>query len=890
MSRSRDENLDREIRSHLDAEVEERRAAGMSEPDAVRAARRAFGSVAFAREEVRAVWVHRWLDDLRRDVLYSLRWLVRAPTFTAAAVLTLAIGIGATAAIFSVVNGLLLAPLPFPDADRLVRIVENVPAEESFRGAALRLPALYAAEFDWWRTHATTLSHIAIQVPQAHTLTTGMGNVRLAGARVSPAMFPLRGVPPILGRGLHLDEERPGVYVVVLGESAWRRLFGGDPGIVGRSIVLDGHGYEVVGVMPRAFGSQDFWMPYVSETVRDGAIAVVPATARLRDGVSMEVAGAEVNGLGHRLRDAPLVPGQPPRFEVVPLHAEIVRAMAPALRVLSASVVIVMLLVCVNVANLLLTRSAARRHEMAVRRALGAARGRLFRQLLTESIVLAGAGGTAGLGLAYWGLRLVKKLAAVQLPAGFRQTFGWVLPPQIADVAIDPSVIVIAMTAAVVAGVMFGIGPALRLSRDDIRWGRFGTRGGRLLAAVQLALASILLTGAALLMSSFLRLVNVDLGFAADPVLTFDVVVPDHYLAEQKLDVAEQVAARLEALPGVAAAGFTDSPPLSNRMLNPLGVHRPPARTGRDPQADDLQVRMIGGNYLRGLGVQLLAGRWLDVRDRALRPQPILISKAYARYYFDDRDPIGSVLTTAAGPDWPAVVVGIVDDVRFGGLDAPPPLAAYADARSELETHTALLARRGRQRSAEANRLFLTGIHGTMAFAVRTTVDPASLREEVRRVVEGVDPSAAVDAMLPMVRVVAGSIAPPRFHAVLVGLFATAAALIAVIGIYGVVAYAVARRAREIGIRMAIGAAPAAVVWLVIRQGIAIVGIGVGAGMVGAVGLTRYLDGMLFGVTPLDAGTYAVVAVGFGAVALVASYIPARRAAAIDPLATLRSE
>lgn len=884
--------LAREVAAHLTLLEDEYRRRGLSTADARLAARRAMGGVEQAKELQRDARSFAWPEDARRDAGYAIRTLWRAPAFTIVAVLTVALGIGATSAIFSVVSGVLLSPLPYPDPDRLVRIVENVPADESFSGRAARMSAIYAAEFDWWRTRATTLAAMAVTVPQPHTVRTPAGNARLAGARVSPALFEMYGLTPILGRGLRRDDERKDADVVVLSADVWRRHFGADPRTLWRTVLLDERPFTVVGIMPREFGGEDFWIPFVPEDARPGQVSVIPAIARVRDGVSLEGASEEVNRVGLELRGAGPTPGTAPRFELTRVQDELVRRVRPALRVLIAAVVVVLLIVCANVANLLLTRGARRQQEIEIRRAIGATTGRLLRQAVAESLVLAIGGGLGGVVLAYGFVAVLKTLAVIELPAGFGQALGSTLLPRIDEIAVDGSVVMFTGLIALASGFCFGIAPALRFATPrtppTTTAVASGAGLGRTLAGLQLGLATTLLIGAGLLLHSFVKLAAVDLGFDPRGVLTFDLVLPEHYVAERKLQVAEQVADRLIAIPGVTAAGFTDGPPLSNRTARPYGAYQPPLKAGdqRDPE-DAVDQRLVSPGYLRALRVRLLSGRWLEPGDRTAQPPAILINRAYVRYYFGEGNPVGTILATRAGP---AVVAGVVDDVRFDGVDREPRLAGYVDPRHPLALNARNLAARGRQRSADGNRLFLSGFTGGIAYAVRVNGDPLAIADEVRRIVREIDGSAALDAVMPMEQVIAGTIAQPRFYAVLVGVFAAIAAVLAAVGIYGVLAYGVAQRTREFGIRLALGGGRRDILALVMRQGGTLVAAGIMLGVAGALAVTRYLEGMLFGLTPLDPATYAAVAIGFAGVALLASYVPARRATRVDPLVALRYE
>jgi len=891
-----EQDLDAEIRSHIALETGEQMKTGVSAEEAERAARRTFGSFSRITEETRDVWRFVQFEEFCQDCRYAFRALLHNPGFTAVVVLTLTLGIGATTAIFSVVKAVLLEPLPYKQPDRIVRIVENVPAAESFRGIAMRLPAMSPEEFEWWRQKTKTLSHMAVTMPQSRTLMLRDTNVRIAGSRVSAALFPMYAITPVLGRGFSADEERSDAHVVVLSAGALQRYFGGNPGIVSQTITMDEQAYTVIGVMPDEFGDAAFWTPYTVGTTREGTVTFVSVTARLADGLSMEAAAAEINALGHQLREAPFKPGAAPRFELSRVLDEIVAPVRPALQVLVVAVGVILLIVCANVANILLTHGSKRQAEIATRQALGARRGRLGRQMLTESVVLAGIGGIGGIVAAYGGVVLLKMLATVQLPAFFGPIRPTSLLPRVGEITIDPVVLAFAVVTTMLAGVAFGLAPALRLSNPQEvaaarNSGTFKITGpthtGRVLAAAQLALATPLLVAAGLLLHSFVKLTTIDPGFNAENVLYFDLVLPEDYTAERKLAIADELDSRLRSMPGVIAAGFTDGPPLSNRSsARPYGGYDPPYKEPREKtQTQQIEQRSVSPGYLRALGVPLVAGRWLDERDRTMRAPAILVSRAYARYYFEDRDPVGTLLPTRSGP---ALVAGVVDDVRLNGIDKDAPMAGFVDPHLVLEFADDELAKRGRKRGEGGNRHFLTGMSGTLGYAVRVNGDPLAIAAGVRRVIREVDSSAAADSVMRMEDVVSNTNAQPRFYAVLVGVFGAIAAAVAGIGIYGVLSYAVAQRTREIGIRVALGARRGEVVGLIMRQGAILVAAGLAIGLAGAAALTRYVSGMLFGITAMDISTYIAVAAAFALLALLACFIPALRAARLDPLAALR--
>ena len=830
------------------------------------------------------------------DLRYAARSLSRTPGLTAAIVLTLALGLGATTAIFSVVNAVLLRPLPYAQPERIVQVVENVPAEESFSGIAMRMSAMSTDDFLWWEESSQTLSQWAMSVSDYRTFATADGTVRLSGALVSPALFATRGMSPVLGRGLAPDDERADSSVVVLSEATWRRYFAGAANVLGRAITLEGRSYTVVGVMPAEFGREAYWMPFVAAASVPGQFRLLPVTALIRDGVSIEEASAEVNTLGSRLRGIEPEAGAPPRFELVRELDQLTASVAPALRVLVVSVAAVLLIVCANVANLLLVRGTKRREEIAVRRALGATRGRIARQVLTESLLLSVVSSAVGIALAYGAVALLKRLAAVELSERFATTLGGEILPRLDDIAIDPAALAFIIVTSVATAVLFGSLPAWRLARggEAAPRGSAGTGktlAGHVLATAQLGLATILLIGAGLLLKSFLNLAAVDAGFEPENALSFELVIPGDYTPERRLQAAEQLAARLEAHSQVQAIGFTDVPPLTSGML--LGGGLLPTGTSAEevradfglPMAERNQQRYAGAGYLRALGARLLSGRGLDEEDATRPGLAALVSRGYAQRYFPDASPIGATIESTYGT---LTIVGVVNDVHLRGLDREPERTVFIEPRQVLTAIRA--AENPAWRTPEADRMFLTLGSGSVAFVARTTGDPLAIVADLRSAAREIAPELAIHRAMPMQNVMSGTTTRPRFYAVLISVFGAVAALIAVVGIYGVLAYVVSQRTREIGIRMALGAPRGTVLNLVLRRGVAMVVIGSTLGLAGALALTRFLDGMLFGLSALDVATYVVVAVGFGAAAMLASYLPARRATSIDPLVALRHE
>jgi len=879
-----DEELSRELRFHLDQQTDEHIAAGMTPRDARFAALREMGNVLRISEECRDARGLRPLDDLKQDVRYALRTLARNPGFAGVSILTLALGIGLTTGVFSVVSAVLLRPLPYDDADRLVAIVENVPAAENFRGVAMRTSAMNQDEILWWRTHAQTL-HVAAATPVRQTIRTADRTVRLSGLRVSPTWFEIYGVQPARGRWLRPDEERPDADVIVISTAMWREFLGSDPRVLERTIVLDARSYRVVGVMPaNVFANIAFWLPFFAEPSTPDATTFVSVTSRLRDGVSLEAAAAEVNVLGHQLRGIAQEPDGPARFDVVRVQDQAIARVRPALRILSVAVGAVLIVVCANVANLLLARGASRRREIEIRRALGASRGRIVRQMLTESIVLSVVGGLAGTVIATAGVQLVKPLAVYGLPEAFRSTLGPAVLdrsvlPRIDEVTINGGVFTFVLAIAVVTGVLFGIAPALRLSRVErvaahadasSTSGRSPRRQhglGHTLAVSQLVLATTLLVVTVLLARSLVKLSSVDIGF--DPgVLTFELVAPGSYSPTQRLALAQRVSDELRSLPTVTAAGFTDRPPFSRMGPSWQGPVVPVEREWRGmDRADMAMIRSVSPDYLRALGVDLVAGRWLENRPEGALPT-VVVNRAYARRFFGEQNPVGATLR------WGTMglfqVVGVVEDIWLhlpATLEEEPGHAVFMQPRVAKDAQG-----------------------GNPSFAVRAVGDPLSIVTDVRRVVRQIDPGLAIDGTTTMDRVLGGLQTRPRFYAVVFAIFGAVAALIALIGIYGVLAYGVTQRTKEIGIRMALGARRGEVLGLVMRQAALLIIVGITMGLLGATWSTRYLATMLFGLTPLDGATYGAVALTFATVAIVASYVPARRATRVDPLVALRYE
>ena len=895
-----DPDLAREVASHLALLEDDFQRRGMTPEDARLAARRAFGGVEQTKERQRDARSFVWLDDARRDVQYAVRTLRRAPGFTAVVVLTLALGIGANTAIFSVVHAVLLQPLPYKDSDRLVRVWDNVPGSEigNGKGPTRRYGAMEVRDLLDVSARARTLTHLA-NYGQVQTTTTIDGDAtRLDGFSVSGALFPMLGVQPLIGRTIADEDATAGHdHVVVLGYDAWQR-FGGDAQVLGRGVTFSGDPaspfggalalgvpYIVIGVMPRGFrfpyDNGQFWVPRVLTLPADGRPVRRETVGRLAQGVTPEAAAAEIAAIR---RDARGASGPPatgaamrPRFELIRLHDALTGPVKPALLVLTAAVGIVLLIACVNVANLLLARTASRQREIAVRAAIGAGRGRLARQLLTESVLLGGLGGIAGIVLAFWGVRLFRGLGATLGRADLSTTSAF---PRLAEVGVDAAVLGYALALSIVTGVVFGIVPALRHSRlEQGEFLRQGTASPRsrlkgALVVAEMALATLLLVGGGLMVNSFVKLATIDPGFNPTRLLTFQVGMSGIHRAEEQRPFAEALVERLREMPGVQSAAYARQLPMVQLQDSLTLTTR---RNGVEQKfADGADIRFVSRDYLKTMGIPIVSGRSFTAEDGAGRPGVVVINEALARRDFAGVNPIGEVvLFGPPGRQLPFEIVGVAANVRQFGLDRAPESQYFMDIR-QVPTDPAY----------RMPPLFPVGAY----YTVRATGDSEAVINGVRTVAHQLDPHATIDKIATMEQIVSNSITRPRMYAVLVAIFSGVAVALAAIGLYGVIAYSVVQRTREIGIRMALGAQRVEVMQLVLRQSIMLAAVGLSFGLAGAAAVTRYLEGLLFGLTPLDPATFVAVTVMFAGVATLASFIPARCASKVDPLVALRCE
>jgi putative ABC transport system permease protein len=795
---------------------------------------------------------------LVRDARYAVRQLVKAPAFTIVAVATLALGIGATTAIFSVVNGVLLQPLPYPESGRLVRVHEIVPQYGLFSVAP--------ANFFDWRQQNRVFERIAAYSPSSATLLRDEGPERIQGVLVSWDLFQTLGAAPARGSSFTADQDKPGASdVVVISDGLWRQEFGADPTIVGRALNLNGVPVTVVGVMPPGFyfpsRTAQFWRPIAlnpANATRGGHFLGV--VARMKPDVTVQQADTEMKGLAERLaREYPdQSAGESAR--VVLMQDQIVGAIRPALLTLFAAVGLVVLIACANVANLLLVRAAAREKEIAIRAALGANRRRIFAQVLAESLVLAIAGGVLGLGIAYIGLPAILTLSANSIPRA-------------ADVAIDRQVLLFAAAASIATGVLFGLVPAWQSARGGIgavlkEGGRSSTAGGARwirsgLLVVEVALSIILLTGAALLLRSFDRLTNVAPGFDPDRALAFRVSLPQkQYNEEAQVNFYDALIDKLEAQPGVRSAGLVQTLPMQGDYVLTFDIRgRAPALPNQGPSAN---YRAVSPGYFAALGVPVLKGRDFARSDRSSGRSVAIVDQAFVDKYFPNEDPIGQGVHMGNGHKEFFEIVGVVGDIHYAGLDAVPAPTMYAPIAQDP--------------------------FSTIWVVQRTDGDPSGLAAGTRQAIRQLDPLLPTYSMMPLTQVISESVAQRRFSMLLLGLFAVIALFLAAVGLYGVVAYSVQQRTREIGLRMAIGASPGDVLKLIVGGAMKLALVGVVLGLAGAAIFARLAQTLLFEVAPSDPASYlATAAVLFG-VAMIACYAPTRRAMRVDPTAALQAE
>ena len=810
------------------------------------------------------------LGDLKHDLRYGARLLWKNKGFTAVAVVALALGIGANSAIFSVVNTVLLRPLPYKEPERLVMVWED----DAKHGFPNDTPA--AANYADWRDQNQVFEGMAAMADQSFNLTGSGDPERIDGKRVNANLFELLGVAPQHGRAFAAEEDRPGGNkVVILSHALWQRRFGSDAGLVGRTLTLNGEAHTVVGVMPAGFQFPDrqaeLWVPiaFTQQEAANRGRHYLEVVARLKRGVTLEQARAEMSTIAARLQQQYPEQNTDLGASVVPLHEQLVGDIRPALLVLLGAVGFVLLVACANVANLLLARAAGRQKEIALRTALGASRLRLVRQFLTESVLLAALGGAVGLLLSVWGVTLLKSFIPENIS-------------QVKAIAVDARVLGFTVLVTLLTGLVFGLAPALQASRfnlnetlkeggRDAAAARGGNRVRGLLVVAEVAVSLVLLVGAGLLINSFLRLRSVDPGFRTDNLLTMSVVLPQQKYPDHARRTAfyTDMIRRVEALPGVRSAAVTNWIPLvmqgDSIGVTIEGQPDPVPGQGKLPV---LMTRVVSPHYFGTMGIPVLRGRGFEEgRDREDSPCVVVIGEAVARRYWPDEDPLTKRIVPGrpqTPEDW-CQVVGVVKDVRQTDLSAEPKPQMYLTYEQ-------------------------AGFFAPRHLVVKTEGDPLALAGTVRKTVWEVDRDQPVSNVSTMEGVLSESIARQRFSTLLLGVFAGVALVLAAVGIYGVMSYSMAQRTREIGIRMALGAQKRDVLKLAVGQGLKLVAVGVGIGLAGALALTRVMSSLLFGVSATDPLTLVTISLVLVAVALLASYIPARRAAKVDPLVALRYE
>ena len=866
--RERDNDLEAEIRSQLDLLADQKIKEGLPQDEARRAAKIELGGVEQLKEQVRAVRTGAWLDSLLQDIRFALRMLRKNPGFTAVAVLTLALGIGANGAIFSVVNSVLLHPLGYNDPDRLVTILHY--------GTSPISPANYLD----YRRQSTSYEEMGAAESWGPNLTGLQSPEHLIGLRVTQNMLPLLGVHPALGRLFVQGEDTAGNdHEVILSYGLWQRRFSGDPSALGKSMLLDGVSYTVVGVMPPDFHFAPFWVTHTElwaplslaakANSRDGSS--LRLFARLKQGVTLSQARAEMATITARLET--IYPGTNTDIVVVPLKEKVVGNVETPLLVLVGAVGFVLLIACVNVAHMLLARAAARQKELAVRTALGARRSRVIRQVLTENLLLAGMAGSLGLLLAYAGTRALVALSPADIP-------------RVESVSIDSGVVVFLLFITILTSIAFGLVPALHAShvnltdtlKENSRGSSEGIHRNRLrniLVVSEFALALTLLIAAGLMIRSFVALESVDPGFNPHGVLSMIVPVAGSREAEpgRRAIFYRQMLERVRAVPGVeSAAGINHLPIAGDLWDRTFLIEGRPTPAPTD--LPDAVYRVATPAYFQTMGIRLLQGRDISDVDTVNAPPIVVINQTMARTFWPNRSPLGQriAFTGDKNPNW-MTVIGVVKDPMLHDWTGKPYPELYV--------------------AAFQDRAFL-GITGTHAdyitLVVRTTGDPAALTSSVKSAIWSIDGNLPVSNVLTMNDAIAEANAQPRFEMLLLGIFAVIALVLAAVGIYGVMSYAVARRTHEIGIRISLGASRGNVLLLIIRQGLTLALVGSAVGLVSAFMLARLMTKLLYGVAPTDPATFAGVAALLIAVALLACYIPARRAMRIDPVIAMRCE
>jgi len=847
------DELQRDIEEHIEHETRDNIDRGMT-PEAARAAAlRKFGNTTRIAEDTWSVWHPAWLDRLLQDVRYAFRVLSRNPGFALVAILTLALGIGMNTAVFTVVNTVLLNPLPYPDADRLVWLAD----------------AIHGPDYFEWKARSHSFEKFIPYGYDSAPIVFGSHAEQVGSIATSDEFLAMTGARPERGR-LFTAADR---NVILITHKLWTRSFGSDPDVVGKPIRFNGHPFTICGVLPESYR---FALPLVGPGLDNPEIeayipefldpedpqiqgALLTVVAKMRPGVRLSQGAAEIEAIQADIvgRDRNIIRADMLKLRILPIQERLVGESRRALLVLLAAVAFVLLIACANIANLTMARAASRQREIAIRAAIGAGRVRIVAQMLAEGIVLALIGGAAGLLFA-------------RLTLGAVIQFGSHAVPRLDEAAIDLRVLGFTFLVSTVTGILFGLGPAISMSHATLGYGlkeggltvsagrsRIAVR--RFLMAGELAVTLVLLVGAGLMVRSFWRMSAHPSGFAPESILTMKVGLsgPSYQGSQAPVAYFDRLLARVGAAPGVSAAGITNVPVLG--FIQAEGIQFPKQKR------PGTIYRSVSTGYFRAMGMRLVAGRWLTDREPSAS---VMINESFARAVYGKYDPLGRRIRSPnsnPGKEPLATIVGVVADMRYAKLDARPAPETYVPYRQAIDLHS-------------------------VDIMVRTAGDPSALSGDIRKIIFDLDPTQPVYDVQTVEQALAGSIAPRRFNLLLLGIFAAAALVLAVVGIYGVMGCAVAQRTHEIGVRMALGARRSEVVRMVVRQGMATAAAGIAVGAAAAFGLTRVMRSLLYEIAPTDRPTFAVVCIVLAAAAFLACCLPALRASRVDPVVALRYE
>jgi putative ABC transport system permease protein len=862
----RDAELSAELRAHLDELTDENVRRGMTAQEARHAALREFGGIEQTKEAYREQRAFPFVDAIAQDLHFGLRMLTKTPSFTFAAILTLALGIGANTAIFSAVNGILLKPLPYAKPEKLVEIR----GFQKFAGEVEAQTSFSQSTWKQIREHTPAIEQMGLYNTQDGTITGDEVPENISYAAVSGSFFSTLGVPPLLGRPiLPADEESNQKDIVVVSYLLWKERMNGDPKVLSRKIVLDGRPYQIIGVMPPGFvfasDKKGAWIPLAPAP---GEEAIGLGVARIRRDVTLKQANAQLKVVGLQVA-AKLKTNRNWEAQAVGIKEDELGDVRQSLLILFAAVGCVLLIACVNVSGLLLARGWGRQREIAIRAALGATRFRLVRQFLAESVLLALAGGAVGLIAAAWGIRILHAIAPPDTP-------------RLDEMQLDPTVFWFTVAVSLTAGILFGLVPALQVSAEGPAAALKGAalalpglqirRTHRLrssLVTCEIALAVILVIGASLVVRSFAKITSVKLGFRTDHIITLTTNFAKASCHEHQScsNSASEILRRIRLLPGVTNADIASTLPIDATSLE-FHFHI----EGREQDlglegGTEISDREVSPHYFDTMGIPIVAGRGFDENDRDGAPRVAIVNQTFARTYFSG-NALGHRVSRAGGTDRDAKwyeIVGVVADSHDVEIGHKPIVEYYMP-------------------TAQAP------FSNSPSFIVRALVDPGAITPAIKNQIWAGEKDVPIPSVRTMDQVIAESVAVPRFRTLLLGAFAALGLLLALVGVYGVISYGVGQRTREIGVRMALGANPKEVLWFVLRQGLLLAGIGVVVGLAGALALTRFLQDQLFEITSTDPLTFAMVAIFFPVVAVLACYVPARRAMRVDPLVALRYE